>query len=365
MPLWTAFRGRRPTARCSAVPPTKSLANPKGDFMLLERWMLLWLLAFSGIAFFWPWQDLDIFLLSGPYQRYLFAITMGCIGFMLPTREVNDTLKDFRSVGLGVAAQYTIMPLLAVGLASIPGLPEQVRLGMILVGCVPGAMASNVLTLQARGNASFSVGLTTLATVLSPIAVPLALGLAIGKWDEATFSLLLRSSFWLLVTVVIPVIVGQILVRILPLNKQQQERAGTAGRYIANFTILWIIAFVVAKNRVLLGEALQFADVFGKSAKEFSPVSVTHRLFWLNLGGYAAGFSVGGLIGLETAKRRALTLEIGMQNAGLGALLAVELFGAEAALPPALFTFGCMFSGTILANYWGRRPANAFTVKRS
>jgi bile acid:Na+ symporter, BASS family len=323
--------------------------------MLLERWMLLWLLAFSGTAFFWPSQYLDIFLLSGPYQRPLFALTMGCIGFMLPTAEVNDTLKGFRSVALGVTAQYTIMPLLAFGLAMLPGLPEQVRLGLILVGCVPGAMASNVLTLQAGGNTSFSVGLTTLATILSPIAVPLALGLAIGKWDEETFALLAKSSFWLLVTVVVPVIVGQILARILPLNKTQRESAATFGRYIANFTILWIIAFVVAKNRELLAEAFRLGDIFRRDTGEFSPVSVTLRLFWLNLGGYTAGFVVGSLIGLETAKRRALTLEIGMQNAGLGALLAVDLFGPEAALPPALFTFGCMFSGTILANYWGRQ----------
>lgn len=322
--------------------------------MLLERWMLLWLLVFSGIAFFWPWQDHDIFLLSGPYQRPLFALTMACIGFMLPAAEVNDTLKGFRSVALGVTAQYTIMPLIAFGLAMLPGLPEQVRLGLILVGCVPGAMASNVLTLQAGSNASFSVGLTTLATILSPIAVPLALGLAIGKWDEETFALLAKSSFWLLVTVVVPVIVGQILARILPLSKTQHESAARFGRYIANFTILWIIAFVVARNRELLGEAFRLGDILWRDTIEFSPMSVTLRLLWLNIGGYIAGFAVGTLIGLETAKRRALTLEIGMQNAGLGALLAVDLFGPEAALPPALFTVGCMFSGTILANYWGR-----------
>jgi len=328
----------------------------KGDSMFLERWMLLWLLAFSGIAFFWPWQDFDVFLLSAPLQRPLFALTMGCIGFMLPTKEVDETLRDFRSVALGVAAQYAIMPLLAVGLASIPGLPQQVRLGLILVGCVPGAMASNVLTLQARGNASFSVGLTTLATILSPIAVPVALGLAIGQWDEATFSLLLRSSFWLLVTVVLPVLVGQFAARMLPLDKRQQERAATAGRYIANFTILWIIAFVVAKNRESLHNALRVADLFRATPQnEFSPTSLTIRLACLNLGGYVAGFAAGGLIGLETGRRRALTLEIGMQNAGLGALLALDLFGPQAALPPALFTFGCMFSGTVLASFWARK----------
>lgn len=321
---------------------------------IIERYMLVWLLAFSGIAFVWPWENVDIFLQSAPLQRPLFALTMGCIGFMLPSEEVNKTLRGYRQVAMGVATQYVAMPLLAVGLASIPGLPEQVRLGVILVGCVPGAMASNVLTLQAGGNASYSVGLTTLATLLSPIAVPVALGLAIGRWDRETVELLWNSSSWLLLTVVVPVLVGQLLARGLPLNDRQRSRAAVVGRSFANLTILWIIAFVVAKNRDALRDALQVGDLWNRSDTEFHPISVTIRLAWLNLGGYVAGMVVGRLSQLDLGQRRALTLEVGMQNAGLGALLAVELFGSAAALPPALFTFGCMFTGTILANYWGR-----------
>lgn len=317
--------------------------------MRLERWLLLWLVLFSGAALFWPWPDFDLFVRTAELGQPMFAVTMACIGFMLPPKEVDDTLRNLGSVGAGVATQYLTMPLMAFGLASIPGLSPETRLGLILVGCVPGAMASNVLTLQAGGNASYSVGLTTLATLLSPIAVPFALGLALGNRDPETVKLLLTSSLWLFVTVVLPVIVGQLASRILPLNKVQRQQATSIGRFIANFTILWIIAVVIAKNRNELS-----TDSF--------PRDLVHRLFWLNMGGYFVGFVAGSAIRLDIRKRRALTLEIGMQNAGLGALLAAKLFGDLAALPPALFTFGCMLSGTVLANNWSwldRRKAAA------
>jgi BASS family bile acid:Na+ symporter len=76
-------------------------------------------------------------------------------------------------------------------------------------------------------------------------------------------------------------------------------------------------------------------------------------LLTVNLAGYAAGYGGGRMMGLPQTMRRALTLEIGMQNAGLGTTLAMGLFADERiALPAALYTFGCMFTGTILARVW-------------
>ena len=121
-----------------------------------------------------------------------------------------------------------------------------------------------------------------------------------------------------------------------------------AAPALANLTIVWIIAVVVALNRGrLLG-------VFGGEISDAGPMLLT--LLALNVFGYAAGYAGGGAMRLDGAMRRALTLEVGMQNAGLGTVLVLNLFkdDAAAAIPTALYTFGCMLTGTILAQWWSR-----------
>jgi len=127
------------------------------------------------------------------------------------------------------------------------------------------------------------------------------------------------------------------------LPDRYRPRIETVGRAIANLVILWIIAVVVGKNR----EPLLALD-----ARLFA------ALLLLNGLGYTIGYLGGYGVRLPESMRRALTLEVGMQNAGLGATLATELFPdrPEIALPPALYTFGCMLSGTLLARYWARKP---------
>jgi len=114
------------------------------------------------------------------------------------------------------------------------------------------------------------------------------------------------------------------------------------GPTFANLSILWIIATIVSLNE----ERLQ--KVF---------LSLAAALLVINLLGYLCGYLAGGVIPIDEPMRRALTLEVGMQNAGLGAVLAGQLFPGQEiiALPPALYMFGCMLTGTILAQIWGRK----------
>jgi BASS family bile acid:Na+ symporter len=111
---------------------------------------------------------------------------------------------------------------------------------------------------------------------------------------------------------------------------------------VASVALLWIIATVVAANREkLVGVGLLLAV----------------GLLAINVAGYAAGYLVGGWSGLPERYRRALTLEVGMQNAGLGTALAASLYGSAtvATIPTAAYTFGCMLTGTVLAVGWQRR----------
>jgi BASS family bile acid:Na+ symporter len=306
----------------------------------LERLLLAWLVLLCTVAYCWPqWMAglgtspaADPFLLSTPWLGGLIAVTMLAIGSLLPRDEIRQVARRWPAVLAGTAIQYGSMPILAYGLGRLFGLEGAWMIGIVMVGCVPGAMASNVLTLIARGNVSYSVSLTTSATLLSPLVVPWALWFSLHQQVDFPTGRVALELGWM---VVAPVVIGHLLSRAWP---AWQSAARRAGAIIANLTILWIIAVVVASNRQNL------TQLNG---------SLLAALLAVNVGGYLAGFLGGWLMRLAHPMRRALVLEIGMQNAGLGTTLAMMLFADKAAaLPAALYTFGCMFTGTVLARAW-------------
>jgi BASS family bile acid:Na+ symporter len=305
---------------------------------LLQRWLLLWLCLSSLVAYLWPVvapAGADPFTASGPVLPYLIAGLMFTVGCLLPADEVRQLARRWPTVLAGTAVQYTAMPLLGYLFAVLLAPDEETFVGVVMVGCVPGAMASNVLTLLARGNVSYSISLTTLATLLSPVVVPLALWLTLGQHAKIDP---VREFRFLLLTVAGPVVLGYTVCRLWPPFARVLHMVGPV---LANLAVLWIIAVVVGLNRDRLGQATGNLMVI---------------LLLINVLGYLAGYGAGLLIRLDEPMRRALTLEIGMQNAGLGATLALALFPDRPgiAIPPALYAFGCMFTGTVLAQLWAR-----------
>ena len=311
---------------------------------MLQRYLIIWLVLSSLVALMWPdWFPgvWDPFVSSEFLLSALITITMFCIGWMLPRDEVRQVFRRWPVVFGGTAVQYLTMPMLAYIMGSLWRLPGDYLIGIVLVGCVPGAMASNVLTFNARGNTSYSVSLTTAATLLSPVTVPLALALALRGEESVDSGILLQASRSLFITVVIPVIVGHLLSLRFPRWEPAARRIGTV---VANLTILWIIAVVVGLNR----QSLSPSSADGPLA------ALLLALLGVNIGGYLAGYAGGSSMKLPEPMRRALTLEVGMQNAGLGAVMARQLFEAREtiAIAPAMYTFGCMLTGTLLAGIW-------------
>lgn len=327
---------------------------------MLQRYLLIWLTLLSLIAYAWPtWisptqsgnvdavAPFDPFAITQPALKYLFAATMFAIGCLLPRDEIREVVRRWPTVLGGTAIQYTTMPALAYFVGRLANLPEDLMLGVILVGCVPGAMASNVLTMTARGNISYSVSLTTSATLLSPLIVPVALYVTLKQTNVDAADLAFRAFILLILQVVGPVLLGHFLSRQSPPLERFMQRWGPV---IANLTILWIIAVVVNGNHKNLRTA------------GFTLIAV---LLVVNLLGYTAGFVGGRVLRLPDTMRRALTLEVGMQNAGLGTILAGQLFNGQkiVELPPALYTFGCMLTGTILAQLWAVRGKREIHVQ--
>lgn len=306
---------------------------------MLQRYILVWLVLSSGLSLFWPRLQLDFdpFLMLKPAMNWLIVTAMFCVGALLPHDELRQLARRWPVVLLGTAAQYISMPLLA-WLAVLVFRPEpELATGIIIVGCVPGAMASNVLTMTARGNVSYSVSLTTCSTLLSPIVVPQALRVFLDRdvnynGQDAVMMLILQ--------VALPVIAGHGLSRV---SQQFQRFADSSASVVANLAILTVIAVAVALKRGEVGNA---------SAGVIVPLLV------INVLGYLAGFAFGYVGKLNSSMKRALTLEVGMQNAGAGTVLAVQLFGEQSAaiIPCVLYTFGCMLTGTILATVWNHMP---------
>ncbi len=337
----------------------------------IQKTLLAWLVLFSAAALLWTrfgitdpflWtanfkvESIDSVLLFGtprPLLGLMIQLTMFCIGCLISVAEVNEVFRRWPLVLGGTLIQYTAMPLLAWGLGNLFGLEREYLIGVIVVGCVPGAMASNVLTLAARGNVSYSVSLTTSATILSPIIVPLAFQLTLSTFVKIDP---LTEATNLIKQVVGPVLIGHFICRFWV---QGSNIARKAAPLIANGTIVLLIAVVVALNRErLLG-------VFGDGAASSGKLLLV--LLLINLLGFCAGYFGGGLMKLKQGMRRALTLEVGMQNAGLGTIIVLGLFNDQpaAAIPTAVYTFGCMFTGTLLAQWWGRQPPSDDNVPES
>ncbi len=305
---------------------------------MLQRYLLIWLILSSAAAFCWPafGFSVDPFLLTGGNGiQHLLSVIMLSIGLLLPVQEVDALVRRWPLVLGGTAVQYTCMPFLAWMAVMVFRPDAETAAGILIVGCVPGAMASNVLTLTARGNVSYSVSLTTLATLLSPLVVPAVLGLTMSSAVSYDGRAAVRM---LVFRVVVPVVVGHLVRR-----SGRVEWIVPAARTVASLAILIVIAVAVALRR----EQLRDPDFL-----------LVTELVLVNGAGFLSGWFGGRLLRLPPPMQRALTLEVGMQNAGAGTALAVELFGADSAAitPCILYTFGCMLSGTLLATFWNARP---------
>lgn len=281
-------------------------------------------------AYFHP----PLFLVFRDSFLWFFAATMFALGIVLDTGELRETVRHPGRIGLGVLTQYTVMPLLGFTVAMLVPLPPEIAIGFIIVACAPGAMASNVIVYLAGGAVAFSVAMTTVATFLSPLLTP---GLV-----ELLGKVFLEIPFWpmmqtIILTVVVPLVAGMLLGRYLG---DQLELARVIAPAVAAVAIVVICSYAVAANQE------RIAVVGGW---------VIAAVILLNAAGYLAGWWLARLYGFDAMHRLTLSIEIGMQNAGLGVALALKHFAPETALPGALFAFWCILTAAGASSWLRRR----------
>jgi bile acid:Na+ symporter, BASS family len=290
----------------------------------------IWVLVVAALAFFLPGQ----FLWIGPYISILLGVIMFGMGMTLTVKDFGEVFRQPKSVLIGVASQFIVMPLLAYALAKGFNLPAEIAIGVILVGSCPGGTASNVMTFLAKGNTALSVAVTSVSTLLAPILTPAIIYVLAREWLEVSAASMFTS---ILKIVILPIILGLIVQFFL---KEQAKKSVDIMPLVSVIAIVMIVAAVVAgsKEKIIESGLLIFAVV------------ILHNGL-----GYLFGFLIAKLFKLDYADQKAISIEVGMQNSGLGAALAAAHFSPIAAVPSAIFSFWHNISGPLLATYWARR----------
>jgi BASS family bile acid:Na+ symporter len=297
------------------------------------KYFALWVLLFAVVAYFKPAP----FKALGTYNQWFFALTMFGIGAVLSPDDFKQIAQKPVVVLIGSGAQFTIMPLGAFAVAKIFNLQPQLAVGLILAGCMPGAMASNVMSYIARADAAYSVSLTAVSTLLCPIVTPALTKLLAGAILPVDF----RQMFWDVISmVVLPLAVG---FGVRGFLKEKIEKVRQIFPAISVTFIIFICSVVVAANRQRLGLSTLYL---------LGPVIV------LNVYGMLAGFGLGAACRFTLERRRTLSIEIGMQNAGLGTVLALKHFGEKSAIPAAMFVFVCILTASVMAEVWRRKTTS-------
>ena len=268
--------------------------------------------------------------------NYLLGVVMFGMGLTLNLQDFKVVFSRPKDVIIGCLAQFTIMPLLAWGLSRLFSLDEALALGVVLVGCCPGGTASNVITYLAKGDLALSVGMTGVSTLLAPLLTPLLTWALAGKSVEVDVAGMLLSILWV---VILPIVVGLIVKWLFP---KFTEKAVDYLPAVSSIAIATIVAIIISANasKLLAGGLVILLVV------------VLHNLCGLGL-----GYLLGRLLRLSEPKKRAISIEVGMQNSGLASSLATLHFAAYpmATIPGAIFSVWHNISGALIARLYSRQ----------
>ncbi len=265
----------------------------------------------------------------------MLGVIMFGMGMALQIKDFNIVFSHPKDVLIGCLAQFTVMPMLAWTLARLFSLDEALTIGVVLVGCCPGGTASNVITYLAKGDLALSVGMTAVSTLLAPLLTPLLVWFLVGKSVDVDVAGMLLSILWV---VILPIVAGLV---VKSLWTKFTERATAYLPAVSSLAIAFLVLVIISANaqRLLMGGMIIILVV------------MLHNLCGLSL-----GWLIGRVLRLPDAKRRAISIEVGMQNSGLASSLATLHFATYpmATIPGAIFSVWHNISGAIVARLYAR-----------
>lgn len=304
-----------------------------------------------GVALAWFYPPLFTWMTDGTIRiagQPLLSVALGVImlamGLTLTFDDYRNLTKLPRALAAGVALQFAVMPLAGFGIAWGLGLEEGLAVGLILVACCPGGTASNIVAYLARGNVALSVAMTMVSTLAAVALTPLLTGILAGAYvDIDRWNLLIN----MVAIVLVPVIAGTLLNRLFP-------RA--AGAVSALLPLIAIVLVILIVGGIVGGAKTQIAAHAGV---------LLLATFLLHAVGFALGYALAWALGLDVTEARTISIEVGMQNSGLGSgLVKTPAFTAQfadisqaalAPVPAAISAVWHVMIGSVLAGWWRTR----------
>jgi BASS family bile acid:Na+ symporter len=293
------------------------------------------ILSVVSLAMYYPqyFQTIGDFKTTALIIPAMQVIMFG-MGTELSLKDFSDVLRMPKKVLVGLICHYTIMPMVGFLIARAFHFPDEVAAGIILIGCCPSGLASNVMCFLAKANLALSVTVTAMSTLLAPLLTPLLMKLLAGSY--------IQVDFWAMVwhiteIVIIPVVAGLLFHYLI---RGKFKWLDKAMPYISMVGIMMVLVLITADK----SEALR------KVGALLLVATAIH-----NLGGYFLGYWSARLLKFPERDARTIAIEVGMQNAGLAAGLAKAMGVMLAGLAPTVFGVVMNITGSTLANWWHNR----------
>jgi BASS family bile acid:Na+ symporter len=361
----------------------------------------IWILTAVTTSMFYP----QYFISVGDFQLKklivpLLQIIMFGMGSQMSFSDFTGIIRMPKGVLVGVFSHYMIMPLIGFGIAGIFNFPPEIAAGIILIGCVPSGLASNVMSFLAKANIALAVTVGAISTILSPFVTPFLMKYLGGQYIAVSFWSMMLD---ILNMIILPIVAGFIFNLF---TKEKENLRSRIIQLVSYFVIILItnLVFMKSKNAEFSVFLIQFAksllwfyflpmagaiilSYYLKGDRKFlekilSLISMTGIAVIVtiitasgrdsllkvgallivtslihNLAGYTLGYWLSWLVGMPEKDRRTIAFEVGMQNGGLASGLALQMGKvATVGLAPAIFGPLMNVTGSILANYWRGKP---------
>lgn len=299
---------------------------------------LFWLWTILGTVIAWFYPPAFTWFLGAVGGLKIVSLGLGVImlgmGITLTFADFKEVLKMPKWLVLGVLAQFLIMPCVGWGIATAFQLPDQFKLGIILVSCCPGGTASNVVTYLARGNLALSVIMTMCSTLLAVFLTPFL--------TQSYAAKILEVDAWAMVLTMVTIVLVPVLAGVA-LNSAFGNKLQAIKKIAPLVSVIVIVLIVGA----IIGKT---QDLIAENALQLLPA-----IFLVHTLGFALGYGWGWLFKMSERERRTFSIEVGMQNSGLGAELARNHFTVMASAPCAISAFYHCIIGSFLASIWRRK----------
>lgn len=309
----------------------------RGSRLFKGYWYTILILAVATVAMYYPQyfrkvgdKDASFFI------PILLQVIMFGMGTELSLKDFAQVMRMPRGVFIGTVCHYVIMPLVGFAVAHLFNFPGEIAAGIILIGCCPSGLASNVMCYLAKANLALSVSVTTVSTLLAPFLTPLLMKLLGGSYVEVD----LWAMVWDITKIVI-----------LPIA------AGLAFHYLVRGKAAWLDKAMPVVSMVGIALVLLVITAAGRDNLLKVGGLLIVATFIHNMSGYFLGYWSARLLKFPERDCRTIALEVGMQNAGLASALAKGM-GKIATVGLASVIFGTMMNvtGSSLASWWHNRP---------